>query len=83
MLCWAVPTNPEFKPKDAQGRQVLGEAANLQKAIYAKTGAKYLSWLRDAELRGMGMDDATMEEYLGALCNLDGRAFKLFFQVCT
>ena len=38
-LCWALPTNPSFNSKDAQARQALSEAANLQKIIYTKTGA--------------------------------------------
>lgn len=81
-LCWAIPTQPTFDPRDAQGKQVLAEAASLQKAIYAKTGQEYLTWLREAELKGMGMDAGTVEEYLGALSSLDLKGFKLFFQVC-
>ncbi|MCJ1394942.1 pre-tRNA nuclear export protein [Xylographa bjoerkii] len=79
-LCWALPSNTAFNPKDAQGRQVLGEAAGLQRAIYAKTGQEYLTWLRDVELRGMGMNDATIDEYLNALCTLDAKRFRQFFQ---
>ena len=81
-LCWAMPTNPNFDSKDAQGRQVLGEAAGLQKAIYTKTGQDYLTWLRDVELNGMGMESGVVEEYLGALCNADMKGFQRFFQVC-
>ena len=80
-LCWAVPSNPNFDPKDAQGKQVLGEAAALQKAIYTKTGEKYLSYLRDIELRGMGMDGVTIDKYLGVLCNAETKAFQAFFRV--
>ena len=60
---------------------MLGEAAGLQRAIYAKTGQEYLTWLRDMELRGMGMNDATIDEYLNALCTLDAKRFRQFFQV--
>ena len=81
-LCWAIPSNSSFDPKDAQGQLVLGEAAKLQKAIYAKTGQAYLTYLRDIELSGMGMDNATIEEYLNALCSLDTKGFQRFFQVC-
>ena len=79
--CWAIPSNPNFDPKDAQGKQVLGEAAALQKAIYAKTGQEYLTWLRDAELSRMGMDNSTIEEYLRALCTSDTKEFQRFFKV--
>lgn len=81
-LCWALPSNADFDAKDAVGRQVLGEAASLQKSIYAKTGQEYLSWLRDVELIGMGMDTQTIEDYLRALCTYDAKGFRLFFQVC-
>ena len=81
-LCWTIPSNPNFNSKDAQGKQVLGEAAGLQKAIYAKTGQEYLTWLRNIELRGMGMDQGTIDTYLHALCNFDAKGFRHFFQVC-
>ena len=79
--CWAIPSNPNFDPKDAQGKQVLGEAAALQKAIYTKTGQEYLTWLRDIELRRMGMDNGTIEEYLRALCTSETKEFQQFFKV--
>lgn len=81
-LSWAIPSNPNFDSKDAQGRQVLGEAAGLQKAIYAKMGQEYLAWLRDIELRGMGMDSGVIDEYLHALSTFDPKGFRHFFQVC-
>ncbi len=80
-LCWAVPSNPNFDPKDAQGKQVLGEAAALQKAIYTKTGQEYLTYLKDVELSGMGMDGVTINEYLSALSQPDTKAFQQFFKV--
>lgn len=80
-LCWAPPTTPGFNAKDAQAKQVLAEAASLQKTIFAKRGQEYLSWLRDVELRGMGMSEETIQEYLGALQTLDVKGFRQFFQV--
>lgn len=80
-LCWAVPSNPKFDPRDAQGKQVLGEAAALQKAIYAKTGQEYLNYLKDVELSGMGMDTVTINDYLNALSHPDTKAFQQFFKV--
>ena len=80
-LCWAIPSSPNFDPKDAQGKQVLGEAAVLQKTILAKTGQEYLTWLRDVELSGMGMGSGSVDEYLRALCNNDTKSFQRFFQV--
>lgn len=80
-ICWALATHPNFNSQDAQTKQVLGEAANLQKAIYAKTGDKYLAWLRDYELSGMGMDSVLIEEYLRELSTSDVKGFRQFFQV--
>jgi exportin-T len=78
-LCWALPTNANFNNKDGQARQALNEAGALQKTIYHKLGDQYLTWLRDNELRGMGMADAMMNEYLQKLSTMDMRAFKSFF----
>ena len=75
--------NPNFNPKDAQGKQVLGEAAGLQKAIYVKTGRDYMTWLREVELKGMGIDVNTIEEYVRALVTLDAKGFRQFFQVTS
>lgn len=80
-ICWALATHPNFNCQDAQTRQVLGEAAGLQKAIYVKTGDKYLAWLRDYELSGMGMDNVSIEQYLRALSTSDLKGFRKFFQV--
>jgi exportin-T len=80
-LSWALPSNPSFNAKDAQSKQVLGEAASMQKAIYTKTGQEYLNWLRDVELPGMGMAGVAIEEYLGALSGFETKRFRQFFQV--
>lgn len=80
-LCWALPSNPSFDSKDAQGKQVLNEAALLQKAIYSKTGQAYLTYLREIELSGMGMSSDIIEEYLGALTTSDSRGFQVYFKV--
>ena len=80
-LCWAIPSNANFDSKDAQGKQVLGEAAALQKAIYSKAGQEYLSYLRNVELCGMGMDAGTIEDYLSALCVMEVKEFQQYFKV--
>lgn len=82
-LCWALPATPSFNPKDAQARQVLAEAGNLQRTIFSKTGAEYAEYLRTRELPGMGMGADLIEEFLGALSRLDTKGFRQFFQVCS
>ncbi|KAM5458124.1 pre-tRNA nuclear export protein [Microsporum audouinii] len=79
-LCWALPMNSSFNPKDAQAKQVLGEAAAMQKVIYSKTGPEYLQWLRNSEFPGMGMGTDLINEYLSSLEQLDVKAFRQFFQ---
>ncbi|KAL8733849.1 MAG: hypothetical protein Q9166_001837 [cf. Caloplaca sp. 2 TL-2023] len=78
-LCWALPSQSNFDPKDAQGKQAMGEAAGLQKAIYTKAGDEYLSFLRNTELSSMGMDAGTVDEYLRALSTSDAKTFKQYF----
>ena len=80
-LCWALPSNPAFDPKDAQAKQVLAEAAHLQKAILSKTGSEYLSWLRDVELRRVGMNEETINEYVHTIEGTDLKGFRQYFQV--
>ena len=79
-LCWALPATGSFNSQDAQARLVLGEAANLQKIIYSKTGQEYLSWLRDNELRSMGMSNDMINEYLSKMTSLDTKGFRTYFQ---
>ena len=80
-LCWALPSNPAFDPKDGQAKQVLAEAAHLQMAICSRTGHQHVSWLREVELRGMGMDEATVDEYVQAVGSSDLKGFRQYFQV--
>ena len=82
-LCWAVPMNRAFNPKDAQARQVLAEAAVLQKTIYGKTGQEYILWLQDYLLRNMNMNTEMTNEYLSNLVKLDQRSFKTYFRNFT
>lgn len=78
-LCWALPSIQGFNPRDAQSRQVLQEAAGLQKNIFLKTGAEYLTYLREQELRNMGMGDEMIEDYLGKLSSLDVREWRKYW----
>lgn len=80
-LCWALPMTPSFNAKDAQAKQVLAEAANLQKVIFGKTGHEYLSWLRHTELRNLNMNDEVINEYLRQLEGLDQKGFRQYFQI--
>lgn len=78
-LSWAILSSPSFNPKDAQARNVLGEAATLQWTILRKTGAAYEGHLRDSEMRAMGFSDAVLDDYIVHLRAKDAREFKKFF----
>lgn len=82
-LPWALPTNGNFNPKDAQAKQVLAEAGDLQRTIYAKTGMEYVEYLRTQELPGIGMGAELIEEFISALSQLDVKGFRQFFPVCV
>jgi exportin-T len=62
-LSWSIPATSGFNPKDAQARQVLQEVAGLQAEILKKVGTPYGDQLR-GELRGMGVNDQSIDEYL-------------------
>ena len=81
-LCWILPATPSFNAKDAQARQVLAEAALLQRTIYSKLGPEYVEYLRVNELPGMvGMSPELIQEFLSALEQLDTKTFRQFFPV--
>lgn len=77
-LTWTLMTNPAFEPKDAQANRVVGEIASLQQTILAKTGQQYLTYLRDVELRNLGLQDPAIDSYLTALMSCDAKRFKTF-----
>lgn len=79
-LCWAMPSNPNFNPKDGQSRQVLQEAGGLQKVIYAKIGDDYITYLRDTELPTVGLQGGPMmEDFFSKLKTLDLKSWKSWF----
>lgn len=79
--CWGLLTNPSFNHRDAQARQVIGEIASLQKAIYCKTGDEFLAYLRDIWFPSLALDKSVTEEYVSALQTRDLKAFRQFFLV--
>ena len=80
-LVWMLPSNTNFNPKDAQARQALGEAATMQRTIYAKTGQQYLEYLQETEFKSMGLDQVSMNDYLQALATFDTKKFQQYFKV--
>ena len=79
-LCWAMPSNPNFNPKDGQSRQVLMEAAALQKTIFAKNGEGYIAYLRDTELPTVGLQGGPMmDDFFVKLRTMETKAWKSWF----
>lgn len=65
-LAWSIPATPGFNSKDAQAKQVLHEAANLQLEIIKKVGEPYVERLK-SDLSGMGVGGDNVEQYLRTL----------------
>lgn len=79
-LCWSMPANPNFNPKDGQARQVLMEAAALQKTIFAKNGEAYITYLRNTELPNVGLQGGPMmEDFFSKLATMDVKSWRSWF----
>ncbi|EFQ91663.1 hypothetical protein PTT_11421 [Pyrenophora teres f. teres 0-1] len=65
-LAWSIPASAGFNSKDAQAKQVLYEAANLQHEIIKKVGESYVERLK-TDLGGMGVGGDGVEQYLRTL----------------
>ncbi|PSN69972.1 Exportin-T [Corynespora cassiicola Philippines] len=65
-LVWTIPASPGFNSKDAQAKQVLYEAANLQAEIVKKVGEPFVERLK-SDLRGMGVGEDVIDQYLRTL----------------
>ncbi|CAI6335886.1 unnamed protein product [Periconia digitata] len=65
-LVWAIPSSPGFNSKDAQAKQVLYEAANLQAEIVKKVGEPFVERVK-SDLGGMGVGEDIVNQYLQTL----------------
>jgi exportin-T len=65
-LAWSIPATPGFNSKDAQAKQVLYEAANLQTEIVKKVGEPYVERLK-SDLSGNGVGPDDVDQYLRTL----------------
>jgi exportin-T len=65
-LAWSIPATPGFNSKDAQAKQVLFEAANLQTEIVKKVGEPYVERLK-SDLSGNGVSAEGVDQYLRTL----------------
>ena len=65
-LAWSIPASAGFNSKDAQAKQVLYEAANLQHEIIKKVGESYVERLK-TDLGGMGVGGDGVDQYLRTL----------------
>jgi exportin-T len=62
--CWEVMLDSNFKPNDAQCRQVLGEIASVEQIIYSKTGDTFIHHLETTTLPQLGIDAQTFVHHL-------------------
>lgn len=65
-LAWSIPGTSGFNSKDAQAKQVLHEAANLQTEIVKKVGEPFVDRLK-SDLGGMGVGSDGIDQYLRTL----------------
>jgi len=78
-LCWSMPQNSSFNPKDGQSRQVLMEAAGLQKTIYAKNGQEYINYLQNTELPSLGLQALMIQDFLSKMTSMPLKDWKSWF----
>ncbi|PVH95891.1 Exportin-T [Periconia macrospinosa] len=65
-LVWSIPASPGFNAKNAQAKQTLYEAANLQAEIVKKVGEPFVERVK-TDLSGMGVSDDVVNQYLQTL----------------
>ena len=76
-VCWEVLQDPQFRPKDAQTKQILSEIAGLEQTIYIKTGEAFIQHLQANFFPTMGIDG---NEFLRSLTTAtDKRTFAVPF----
>ena len=77
-VCWEVMQNPNFRPQDAQSKQVLNEIAALEQVIYTKTGDIFIQHLRNNLFPSIGIDGS---EFLHSLTtSTDRKGFSNYLQ---
>lgn len=75
-VCWEVLQDQQFKPADAQTRQVMTEIANLEQTIYMKTGEVFIQNLQSSLFPSLGIDGS---EFLQRLTS-DKKGFLNYLQ---
>ncbi|KAF9898864.1 pre-tRNA nuclear export protein, partial [Lobosporangium transversale] len=79
-ITFEVPMKPSFDLQDGQSVLVLGEIAGLQKAMAAKQGDAFLTYLSQVYLPSINCPVDLTQEYVQALQQLDAKQFKKYFQ---
>lgn len=77
-VCWEVMRNPNFRPHDAQSRQVLVEISLLEQVIYTKTGDVFIQQLQNNLFPNLGINS---DEFLRSLTTAtDKKGFANYLQ---
>ena len=74
---------PDFHPKDAQAKMVLGEIAALQNILYTKLGENFIQYLGTVYFPSINLPQGPAEEYLATLRQMELKPFRSYFQVGT
>lgn len=78
-ITWEIPTKPNFNPRDAQMRGILGDLATVQQAIQNVYKDMYVQFLAEQYLPSIGLPQEYINEYLNKLSNANPKQFKSFY----
>lgn len=78
-VAWTIVGKPKFNARDAQTRLVLMELGALQKSMYDLYGQRFILFLGEKYLPGLGLPLNLVQEYCSRLCELSGKDFKQYF----
>jgi len=74
------PARPDFNFHDGQSMAVLGESVSLQKTLFSRLGAPFVTHMSERVLVSLGFDAAARQEYSLQLQSADAKTFKNWFK---
>ena len=78
-LCFEVPSNAAFRPKDGQSQLVMAEIATLFRSIVFARGQEALDRLQNGYLPSLGCPPATAADFVTQLTTLESKNFRRWF----
>lgn len=78
-ITWEIPTRPNFNPKDAQMRSILGDLATVQQTICQIYREIYLEYLSKQYFPSVELPLEYRTEYLQKIQTCNAKEFKVFY----